>query len=70
MRVRPFLTAAWALSLLSACAPVRDEASRLPGLSPRQVETEAFVRAIEAGMAHAERVQEMRRSAARRSSPP
>ena len=70
MGVRPFLTAVWALSLLSACAPVREGPSHLTALSPQQAETEAFVRAIEAGMAHAERVQEMRRSAARRSSPP
>ena len=51
---------------LGACAGPREEIRSSSFFSPRQSETEAYVRAIEAGMAHAEHVQEMRRSAARR----
>ena len=51
---------------LGACADPRSDAQPFSFFSPRHSETEAYVRAIEAGMAHAERVQEMRRSAARR----
>lgn len=54
---------------LVACAPVH-EPPRFAFFAPQQAQTEAYVRAIEAGMAHAERVQEMRRSAARRQWTP
>jgi hypothetical protein len=52
------------LTSLAACA--RNEGPSASLFPSRAAETEAYVRAIEAGMAHAERVQEMRRSAARR----
>ena len=63
------MAAVLAAASLAACAPVH-EPPRFAFFTPQQTETEAYVRAIEAGMAHAERVQEMRRSAARRQWTP
>lgn len=66
MQIHRFSAAALLLGSLSACASDRHAPPHFAFSSPQRAETEAYVRAIEAGMAHAERVQEMRRSAARR----
>ena len=55
---------------LGACGERYDSFSGVSHLSPYRAETEGYVRAIEAGMAHAERVQELRRSAARQDRRP
>lgn len=64
MRIRRMAEAGLVLAMLAACA--REERPSSALFPSRQAETEAYVRAIEAGMAHAERVEELRRSAARR----